>query len=42
MYRTGPRLFWPIILVVIGALVLHSAFARPKLDGDVDDWDMAS
>jgi len=38
----GFDLFWPIILVVIGALVLHSAFARPKLDGDVDDWDMAS
>jgi peptidoglycan/LPS O-acetylase OafA/YrhL len=38
----GFDLFWPIILVVIGALVLHSAFARPKLDGDVDDWDMPS
>ena len=38
----GFDLFWPIVLVVIGALVLHSAFARPKLDGDVDDWDMPS
>jgi hypothetical protein len=38
----GFDLFWPIVLVVIGALALHSAFARPKLDGDVDDWDMPS
>lgn len=36
----GFDLFWPIVLVVIGALALHSAFARPKLEGDVDDWDM--
>jgi hypothetical protein len=36
----GFGLIWPIILVVIGALILYSAFARPKLDGDVDDWDM--
>jgi len=36
----GFGLIWPIILIVIGALFLHAAFARPKLDGDVDDWDM--
>jgi len=30
---------WPALLFIIAALFLHSALARPKMEGEVDDWD---